>query len=272
MDSIQLIPIALGLISGSILGLTGAGGAIIAVPALVFGLGLPLAQASPIALIAVAISAGIGASMGYRQGILRYKAALVMSTFGLCLSPAGIFLAQHIPNAPLTGIFSLVLLYVSINLFRQAHREMHGLLPDDASASPCMLDQTRGKLNWTLPCFKAMVFSGMLAGFMSGLLGVGGGFIIVPALKKFTDLPMNSIVTTSLGVMTIVALGSVAAVSLERELAWEIAWPFALGTVTGLLLLRRLGEKIRGPRLQQTFAVFAFGVALSMMLNAFHYF
>lgn len=272
MDLVHLIPVLLGLLSGAILGLTGAGGAIIAVPVLVFGLGLPLSQASPIALLAVAISAGIGALIGYHQGILRYKAAMVLSAFGLCLSPLGLYIAQHVPNAPLTALFSLVLLYVSMTMFRQARRELRGLPTDSACGTPCMLDQTRGKLTWTLPCFRAMLLSGMLAGFLSGLLGVGGGFVIVPALKRFTDLPMRSIIATSLGAMTIVALGSVGAATLSGDLTWEIAWPFASGAFIGLLVSRKLGEKIRGPRLQQAFAIFAFAVALSMMLNALNHF
>ena len=272
MDSIQLIPIALGLISGSILGLTGAGGAIIAVPVLVFGLGLPLSQASPIALVAVALAAGVGALIGFRRGILRYKAAMVLSAAGLCLSPLGLYSAQRVPNAPLTGLFSLVLLYVSITMFRLARKELQGQPAEMACGTPCMLDQTRGKLTWTLPCFKAMLLSGMLAGFLSGLLGVGGGFVIVPALKRFTDLPMNSIIATSLGAMTIVALGGVGIASLAGDLSREIAWPFAIGALMGLLVSRQFGEKIRGPHLQQAFAVFAFAVALSMMLSAFHLF
>lgn len=268
MDPIQLIPVFLGLLSGGILGLTGAGGAIIAVPILVFGLGLPLHVASPIALVAVAISAGVGALIGYHQRILRYKAAAVLSAAGLCLSPLGLYVAQRVPNGPLTGLFALVMFYVAITMYRQARRELQGSSDNAASGTPCMLDQTRGKLTWTLPCFRAMLLSGMLAGFLSGLLGVGGGFVIVPALKRFTDLPIRSIIATSLGAMTIVAIGGVSAAGMAGDLSWHIAWPFASGALLGLLISRKLGERIRGPRLQQVFAAFAFIVALSMMLNA----
>lgn len=270
MEFTHLTPILLGLITGAILGLTGAGGAILAVPLLTFGLGLPLVHAAPIALLAVAIAAMLGAYFGFRQGILRYKAAMVMSGFGLCLSPLGLWAATQIPNRPLSGIFSVVLLYVSINMYRQAHRELRGLSADDASGPPCMLDETRGKLTWTLPCFRAMVASGMTAGFLSGLLGVGGGFVIVPALRKVTNLPVRSIIATSLGVITLVSLGGVLGATLSGAMNWSIALPFAGGALTGMLVGRTLGERVRGPRLQQAFAVFAFCVALGMLVKALY--
>jgi len=268
MDLNHLTPVLLGLITGTILGLTGAGGAIIAVPLLTFGLSLTLAAAAPIALLAVTIAASLGAYMGFRQGILRYKAATVMSIVGVSLSPVGLWTAQQIPNRPLSFLFSFVLISVAANIFLQSRQELKGTPSGKTQGQPCMLDQTRGKLTWTLACFRAMVAAGGLAGFLSGLLGVGGGFVIVPALKRFTDLPANAIICTSLGVVTLVSLAGVSLSAATGTINWSLAIPFALGTITGMLIARRLGEKIRGPRLQQLFAVFAFAVGLSMMLKA----
>lgn len=268
MEPYLLITLGLGLAVGAILALTGAGGAIIAVPLLVFGLGLPVAQAAPVALLAVTLAASIGAIIGLRAGILRYKAAMVMSGFGLCLSPLGLWAAHQIPNKPLAGIFAVVLLYVSFNMFRQAQRELNGQKADDVCGPPCLLDETRGKLTWTLPCFRAMVASGMTAGFLSGLLGVGGGFVIVPALKKVTNLPVRSIIATSLGVITLVSLGGVLGASVSGAMNWDIAVPFAAGALIGMVSGRSIGERIRGPRLQQGFALFAFAVALSMLAKS----
>lgn len=268
MDASLVTALGLGLAVGSILALTGAGGAILAVPLLVFGMGLTVAEAAPVALLAVAFAALIGALLGLRTGVVRYKAAMVMSAFGLCLSPIGLWAASQIPNRPLAVVFSCVLLYVSVNMFRQARRELLGFSSDESCGPPCMLDQTRGKLTWTLPCFRAMVASGMAAGFLSGLLGVGGGFVIVPALKKVTNLPVRSIIATSLGVITLVSFGGVIGATLSGAMNWEIALPFAAGGFTGMLTGRSIGERLKGPRLQQSFAVFAFVVAVSMMLKA----
>jgi len=189
------------------MGLTGAGGGILSVPLLVFLLHLPISEAGPIALTAITISAGAGAMIGLNAKLLRYKAAAFMALFGLLLSPLGLWLAQKTPNTPLLILFSLVLMYVSIRMLLQVARILSGKPMHSAKAPPCQLDLSIGKLIWTVPCARALMFAGASAGFLSGLLGVGGGFILVPALNKFTDLPMKSIVATSLGVLAIVSAG-----------------------------------------------------------------
>lgn len=269
MDVNFLITLSLGLAVGLTLALTGAGGAILGVPLLVFGLGISVSEASPIALLAVAIAAFIGAALGFRAGILRYKAALVMSAFGLLLSPVGLWVAQQVPNQPLLIVFAVTLLYVSITMFRQAQREINGAQVNDGQNQPCLLDETRGKLIWTLPCFRAMVAAGSTAGFLSGLLGVGGGFVIVPVLKKTTNLPIKSIVATSLGVITLISIMGVIGSSLIGTMNWPTAMPFALGTLIGMLSGKSIGNHIKGPRLQQGFAIVAFCVSVGMAYRAF---
>jgi uncharacterized membrane protein YfcA len=111
------------------------------------------------------------------------------------------------------------------------------------------------------------MFSGGLAGLLSGLLGVGGGFVIVPALKRYTDLPINSIVATSLGVLAIIAGGGTLFSAMSGNLDLVIAAPFALGALLGLLIGRRFGKNLSGPRLQQIFSVLTFVVAVSLILK-----
>ncbi len=119
MMEIQMIGIFLGSITGIVLALTGAGGAIIAVPLLIFGLHLTVAEAAPIALLAVCLSAAIGALLGLLQKKVRYRAAGFIAITGAVASPVGLWLAQILPNAPLTILFSMVLIYVAIDMFRQ---------------------------------------------------------------------------------------------------------------------------------------------------------
>lgn len=265
----QWIASSLGFCVGFLLSLTGAGGAILSVPLLVFGLGLTVAQAGPIGLLAVTLSAGVGALLALQAKILRYKAAMFMALFGLILSPLGLWLAQQIPNQPLTIIFGIVLIYVATKMFTQANRELKGIKEPDRKNPPCQLNQSIGKLIWTVPCARSLAVAGGLAGFFSGLLGVGGGFIIVPSLKAVTDLPLKSIVATSLGVLTIVSFGGVVGATLSGGMLWPIAIPFAAGALVGMLLGRQFTNKIKGPRLQQFFAIFAFGIAVAMLIKAF---
>jgi len=270
MDYSIFISPCLGLIVGLLMGLTGAGGGILSVPLLVFVLHLTVAEAAPISLAAISLAAGVGALLGLKNKILRYKAAGFMALFGLILSPIGLWASQRIPNAPLLILFSCTLFYVSIRLYRQAHKEIHGI-PDfeGKSPPPCLLDSTRGKLSWNVPCARALMLSGGLAGFLSGLLGVGGGFVIVPALKRYTDLPINSIVATSLGVLAIIAGGGTFLSAISGNLNIIIAVPFALGALLGLLIGGAFGKKLSGPRLQQIFSVLTFCVAVSLIIKEF---
>ena len=268
MDQSVLLITFLGIFIGLLMGLTGAGGGILSVPLLVFFLHLPMAQASPIALCAIAFAASIGAIIGFKNRVLRYKAAMFMSIFGLILSPVGLWIAKIIPNTPLLIIFSGILIYTSVRLFIQASQTIRGITPLVKTPPPCQLDQSIGKLIWTVPCARALMYAGASAGFLSGLLGVGGGFIIVPALKRFTDLPMKSIVATSLGVLAIVSSGGATISLATGNLNVAIALPFSVGAIVGLLIGKFLEKKITGAKVQQIFSIFTFLVAISLLLKA----
>ncbi|WP_322015120.1 sulfite exporter TauE/SafE family protein [Paraburkholderia sp. J12] len=263
-----LISAALGSFVGLVLALTGAGGAIIAVPLLVFGLGLEVAQAAPIGLLAVGLSAGMGALLALREGKVRYKAAALMASCGALVSPVGLWVAHRVPDAPLTLVFAALLALVAVRMFRQKSGATHGGPELAPSSLPCRLNAERGKLDWTAPCARALAFSGALSGFLSGLLGVGGGFVIVPALKRASDIPMQGIVATSLAVIALVSSAGVAASAASGHMLWAGALPFAAGALAGMLGGRGVARHVSGVRLQQSFAAFAGCVAIGMAIKA----
>jgi uncharacterized membrane protein YfcA len=268
MDSMSAISVGLGVFVGMMMALTGAGGGILSVPLLVFGLNLSIASAGPIGLLAIAVAGSLGAINGLRTKLLRYRAALVMATLGIVLAPVGVYLAQRIPNQPLLIAFASILIVVSIRMLIQAQREITGNVPKERPAPPCKLDQSIGRLIWSVPCARSLMGSGAVAGLLSGLLGVGGGFIIVPALKKVTDLPMQSIVATSLGVLALISITGVTSAAVAGHLNWSIGIPFAGGAVAGMLLGSVIAKQISGPRIQQAFAVFTFLISLSLLYKA----
>ncbi|VVP71654.1 hypothetical protein PS910_00890 [Pseudomonas fluorescens] len=262
----MIVEVLLGMIIGAVLALTGAGGGILAVPLLVFGLGLPIVQAAPIGLLAVGLAASVGALLGLRQGVVRYRAALFVALIGVAASPFGLLLAHRLPNAPLMLLFSTVLAYACLRMWRKSIRELHGESPcGPRHLMPCVLNPQQGRLRWTLPCARALACTGLLSGLMSGLLGVGGGFVIIPALNRYTNLEMRSIVATSLAVIALVSTGSVITASLVGAMQWEVGAPFAAGAVLGLLLARPLSIKLAGPRLQQLFAFSGLAAALLLV-------
>ena len=259
-------PFALGALVGLLLALTGAGGGILAVPLLVFALHLDVAEAAPIGLLAVGLAAASSAVLGLRDGIVRYRAAMLMGGLAMGLAPLGVAAAQRVSNPPLTLAFAAVLL---LSAWRMWQRARHAIAQRTAARAPlpCVLDARDGRLVWTRPCAQALTLTGVAAGLLSGLLGVGGGFVIVPALTRFTELSARSVVATSLAVIALASIGGVGAAAWRGTIAWDIALPFAIGSVAASLLARVIADRVAGPRLQQGFAVLSAGVAVLMLLR-----
>ena len=264
----MLTALALGLVIGIILALTGAGGGILAVPLLVFGLQMGVAQAGPIGLLAVGMAAALGALLGLRDGIVRYRAALLIAVAGMLLSPAGLWLAHRIDNRSLSVLFAIVLLLVAVRTWRQARRPVATCSNAPAALYPCQRSADSGRFIWTSACARALALSGTVAGLLSGLLGVGGGFVMVPALQRYTDLPMRSVVATSLAVIALVSVTGVATSAATGGVVWPVALPFSAGALAGMLGGRALAARLAGPHLQIGFAVISAAVAVGMIVKS----
>lgn len=259
--------LSLGAAVGVIMALTGAGGGILAVPLLVFAAGLTLSEAAPIGLLAVGISAALGALLGLKAGTVRYRAALLMAATGTAFAPVGVWIGRQVDNQWLSVLFALVLLFVSLRTYRQANRS-----PKDGDSvvrpdRPCLVSDDTGRFVWTTRCARALAGSGSVAGLLSGLLGVGGGFVMVPAMTRFTDLAMQSIIATSLAVIALVSVSGVATNALAGSLNWSVALPFSGGALAGMLLGRRISAYLKGPALQKGFALVSAAVAVGMLVK-----
>lgn len=259
-----LLPAVLGVLVGLALALTGAGGGILAMPLLILGLHLSVVQAAPIALLAVGLSAALGAFMAFRERRLRYRAAALIGVVGVIIAPLGTWTAHQIPVAPLTLIFAAVLSYVALRMLREASATK-SVIPDSQKL-PCVLNPDEGRLFWTARCARSLMLTGGLSGFLSGALGVGGGFVIVPALARYTNLDQTSVVGTSLGVIALVSAGSVGVASASGLVQWTTAIPFALGSFIGMLLGSRLAGRLPPARLKQAFG--GISLAAAAMLAA----
>lgn len=269
--------LALGVLTGLVLGLTGAGGSIFAVPLLMLGLGWPLTQAAPVALLAVAGAAAMGSYFAWRRNYVRYRAAALMAAVGALTAPAGLNAAVAMPHAMLALVFAGVLCIVALRMFLMA-RQAPGdaalvratVAGDGARAGGpiCRLDRVTGRIRWTRPCALVVSAIGALTGFLSGLLGVGGGFVIVPGLRASTELSMQSAIATSLLAIALTSSGTVlTAALLGRDVPWRVAIPFLAGSLLGMAGGRWLAPRIAGPRLQQGFATLMVLVAAGMAVQ-----
>jgi len=258
------LSLGLGSVVGLVLALTGAGGGILAVPLLVFGLHLRMAEAAPVGLLAVGLAAALGALLGLREGVVRYRAALLIGCTGMLIAPLGVGLARRLPNTPLMLAFAAVLGWVAWRHLRQGARGAAA----PAGRPVCAMDPATGRLSWRTPCALALAGTGALSGLLSGLLGVGGGFVIVPLLSQLSDVGMRGIVATSLAIIALVSVGGVFGAATQGALAWSVALPFAAGAALALLAGRQLGARLAGARLQQAFGAVAGAVALLLVARA----
>ncbi len=261
----SLISIGIGLFVGLVLALTGAGGSILAIPLLMVGLHLSIQQAAPIALLAVLLAAIIGTIQGLFKNIVRYRTALLIASFGVAFAPLGVWVAAHIPNYLLSLIFASIMLYVAWHMWHQSQANLitQQNLPD----MPCMLNKVTSRLYWTAACTKRLVATGTLAGFISGLLGVGGGFVIVPSLHKVSNFNMQTVVATSLMVVSIVSIVSIVSYSFLAPIKLAIAIPFVLSTIFGLLIGNQFSHKVPTKISQRGFAFLAIMAAILMIVG-----
>ena len=260
-----MIPALLGMAIGAVMGLTGAGGGILAVPALVFALGWPLADATPVALVAVSGAAALGAIEGLKRGLVRYRAAALMAAVGMPFTPLGVWLASVAPENALLLTFAAAMGLVSVRMLRELHSAGLGVRHDRL---PVNIDPSTGRVRWTRRTALALGLIGAAAGFLSGLLGVGGGFLIVPALRRFSDITMQGVVATSLAVIALVSAGAVVAASLHAHPpAWGVAGPFALGAAAGMIVGRLGARHLEAAHLQRAFAIVTAVVALGLLVR-----
>ncbi|MFO0594010.1 MAG: sulfite exporter TauE/SafE family protein [Myxococcaceae bacterium] len=234
-----------GLLLGVVFSVLGAGGGILAVPALTLGLRLSLNDAMGAGL-AVVFSAALTAAVGHgraRRVDLR-TVAIVAPTLALG-AIAGARLNPLLPERLTAGLFALVLLLATASLFRAR---------TEASAGP--------------PSLKLLAGAGLGLGVLTGVLGVGGGFLLVPALTSLGRLPLARAVGTSSALIAIGSLaGGVSALSSRPALV-PLVLPLAAGAIVGALLGVPLTGALPPQRLRAAFATLSVVVALGMTVKA----
>lgn len=254
----------LGIVTGLVLGLTGAGGGILAVPALVIGLGFDMTTAAPVALIAVGTAALVGAIDGLHKHQVRYKAAFFMAFLGAIFSSAGVRLAHTLPETFLATLFSMIMILIAVRMIRQGRGKADST--DADSNKPCKLNPATGRLQWTRRCALTLAGIGSVTGVFAGMLGVGGGFIIVPAFRRFTDIGMRSIISTSLMLIALVSLSAAAGtVILHGVVVPPMGWVFIVAAIAGMAAGRSVAALISAQLLQQGFAVLTFTAAAILL-------
>lgn len=252
----MLISLFFGFLVGATMGLTGSGGGILGVPVLVFGMGWSMQQAAPVALAAVVVGSAIGSIEGLRRKLVRYKAATLIAAAGAATIPFGVSAAHVLPSTWLSAMFAVLLLIVAFRLFSSASYGNSGTVePQSGFRWSGHIDPQTGRFVWNWPTAILLASIGAVTGFLTGMLGVGGGFLIVPMLRKFTDMSLHGIVATTLLVTGLLGVAAaINAVLHGVQVPVADAAAFAGATGAGMLAGRRLAGRLSGAQIQRGFA------------------
>jgi uncharacterized membrane protein YfcA len=253
-----------GCLVGLSMGLTGGGGAILAVPLLVYWLGADPQIAVVISLATVAGTAIIGTAERARLKQVEFPTGLLFAAAGMLTAPLGSWLGEQLPPQLLLVSFALLMLLIAARMWWRADQAIpppvESCGPEDGPS--CSRDP-EGKLRLTSRCAMLLATIGLTVGLLSGLFGVGGGFLIVPALVTFASMGLSRAVGTSLLVMSLVGLAGVAGHLLQgREVPWEVTLLFVAGSVPGLFIGSALTRQLPRPLLSKIFATMILAVAV----------
>lgn len=262
-----LIVVICGLVVGTILGLTGAGGGMLAVPALIYSQGWTMQEAMPVALIAVSISAIIGAIDGFQKKLVRYKAAILMALAGAPMTSLGVYVAHQMSQTFLLISFSLIVIVVMMRLSWQLRDKN---FEDVDRMTLARVNSQTGKFDWNVKTGAILASIGGAAGFVTGMLGVGGGFIIVPMLRHFTNLSIHGAIATSLMVISLVGSSAITSALAQGATLPPLVTGFFIGsTIVGVLVGRIISKHLPARQVQLVFIMVLLGVAISLLVKAF---
>lgn len=269
MDLILVLTAVLGAFVGFSLGLTGGGGAIFAVPILVYGLGVPTREAVGISLLTVGSTAFVGFVQRARRGMVEFPTGLLFALAGMIGAPIGARLADYITEPLLLTIFAGLMFLIAVRMWIKANERSANLpIIDNDNAGPTCRRDPEGRLRLTSQCALLLGVVGLSTGVLTGVFGVGGGFIIVPALVSFACMGMQRAIGTSLLIITLVSLsGTTSHIVAGKELSLQTAGLFTAGSLVGLFIGSWLAQRMAGPTLQRVFAISIVLVATYVILR-----
>ena len=241
------LAIVLAVLVGVSLGLLGGGGSILAVPLLVYVAGMDAKEAIATSLLVVGTTALVAVIPHARAGRVRWRTGLLFGAAGMTGAYAGGRVAEFIPGAVLLVAFSLMMLATAVAMIR-------GRKTPDKPA------------HTELPVARVLL-DGVVVGLVTGLVGAGGGFLIVPALVLLGGLPMSVAVGTSLLVIAMKSFAGLAGYLASVEIDWPVALGVTAAAVVGSLLGSRLTGVIPPNTLRKGFGYFVIVMGLLILVQ-----
>jgi len=232
------------LLIGLALGLTGAGGSILTFPVLIHLAGVAPRNAVAMSLFIVGLAALTGAIQRAARGHLHLPAAGWFSLSGLMGAMVGARFTHLLPAGVLVASFAILMIFVGMRMWL-------GKSGEAQPAPECK----------PIRCFSA----GAGVGLITGFLGVGGGFLLLPALTRFARLPIQVATGTSLAIIAVNALGGFLGHIRHATIDWGVTLLFTVISIAAVLLGGRLAGRIDAAHLRRIFAVVVLVTAVGMI-------
>jgi uncharacterized membrane protein YfcA len=224
----------LALLIGGVMGVLGGGGSILAVPAFTFILGLSPKEAVATSLVVVGFAAAAGAVRGLTSGVVAPALALIVGGSAVVGSVVGSFIGTRITDHLQLQILAVVMVAAAVMLVRQPAARTSSV----REAPPLLLGTI-----------------GLSTGILTGVVGVGGGFLIVPALVVAAGMTMQKAAAASMCVIALAAVSALAGYVAAIALDWSLIVPLAVTAAAATLAGARLASRLPQRALQRAFAI-----------------
>lgn len=240
MSPAVILVLALSLIIGLSLGVLGGGGSILTVPILVYVAGFGPKEAIAASLFVVGVTSVVSVVSHARRGRVWWRTGLLFGAAGMAGAFAGGLLGGHIPGQILLIAFAVMMVATSIAMLRGRKKK------DDGGAAPVKHELPLGRV----------LLDGAVVGLITGLVGAGGGFLVVPALALLGGLPMAAAVGTSLVVIAMKSFAGLAGYLTSVQLDWGLVLAVTAAAIGGTLIGSRIAGRIPEDVLRKAFGWF----------------
>ena len=262
MSTRALLASPLGFLIGVSLGALGGGGSILAVPVLVFVAGQTPSAATTTSLVVVGVASLIGAYGHWRAGRVRVAQGLVFGLVGIGGSLAGSALNRRLDGDVLLLAFAGLILVAAWRIMvgcpsctRAGEAKAMSKQPEDGAVRTRTRTMAPGRV-------AKIAATGTAVGFLTGLFGVGGGFVIVPALALVLEFPMGAAIGTSLLVIAVNTAVALAARAGAGSIDWTTTLVFTAAATAGVGAGKRVADRVEPESLQRAFAALLVALAL----------
>jgi uncharacterized membrane protein YfcA len=245
------LTVGLALLVGVSLGLLGGGGSILTVPLLAYVAGMDAKQAIATSLLVVGTTSAVAAVSHARAGRVQWRTGLIFGAAGMAGAYGGGLLAQYIPGTVLLIGFAVMMIATAVAMLR-GRKEI-------APADP----------HHRIPVPKVII-EGLVVGLVTGLVGAGGGFLVVPALALLGGLPMPVAVGTSLVVIAMKSFAGFAGYLNSVSIDWRLAGMVTAAAVIGALLGARLTALVNPDSLRKAFGWFVLLMSSIILAEEIH--